>query len=208
MCVFKKKRVYQANVFFIIIISDYCNNINHLFLACQVLLGSHNRFVYQTQTSIHNQEHTQSIYIYGSYNQSKGRRPCMCKSPSLSTHARARARARTRVHAPLRPLLTHSIYLYNMPWPHHSRSTEQQEVPGWFCPSLVACLSVPPSISLPNMFNAQNRKGFHSKSSSAVHNHRSAASYSTALIQCRTSFYYGMFFIGTVLFTCLIFHIL
>lgn len=86
MCI-EKKMLYQANAFFIIIISDYCNNINHLFLAFQVLLGSHNRFVCQTQTSIHNQEHTQNLFISSAHTSRVKADDPVCANPQVSQHA-------------------------------------------------------------------------------------------------------------------------
>jgi len=117
-------------------------------------------------------KNTQNLFIFVAHTTRVKADDPLCANPwlSLSTHTHT-LQMHIRVHAPPRPLLTHSIYLYIMPWPNHSGSTEQREDLGWFSPSLAACLSVPPSISLPNMFNAQNTNSFHTESSSAVHNH-------------------------------------
>lgn len=159
---------------------DYCNSINHLFLAFQVLLGSHNRFVCQTQTSIHNQEHTQNLFITTAHTTRVKADDPVCANPqlSLSTHT-------TNAHTCAPPSArSHTQSIYTSCHDHTilGGQNSKRTLNDSLLLQLLVCPSLPPSISMPKMFNAENTNSFHTKSSSAVHNHRSAASYSAALI--------------------------
>lgn len=141
-----KHTCVKAYLFFIIIIiiSDYCNNIKSLlFLASQVLLPSHNRFVCQTQTSIHNQEHTQNLFISVAHTTRVKADDPVCANPrvSLSTHT---TNAHTCVRSSPPPAHTLNLFI------HHAMTTpfwEHRTARGpWVILSFFSCLSVCPSL--------------------------------------------------------------